>query len=198
MAASGSRLPMDLPPKRQVTSQRELIVRVNPKTALRVSPTGMTSVDTPFVSSFTELLKNSNATMRPLFAGVRDRVVLQSQALPSLRETRAPNLSAFFKIDASDERLDQIARDLRGLQQVRAAYIKPPARLPILNTMSPRAPMPPAKTPDFTSRQKYLEAAPGGIDARFAWTVPGGKGADVRIVDIEGEWRFTHEDLLQN
>ena len=28
--------------------------------------------------------------------------------------------------------------------------------------------------------------------------MPGGKGADVRIVDIEGEWRFTHEDLLQN
>ena len=59
MAASGSRLPMDLPPQRQTTSQRELIVRVNSKAALRVSPTGMTAVDTPFLNSFAELLKKT-------------------------------------------------------------------------------------------------------------------------------------------
>src|SRR5213078_1835241 len=48
------------------------------------------------------------------------------------------------------------------------------------------------------ARQGYLEAAPGGIDARWAWTQAGGRGAGVRIVDVEGAWRFSHEDLLQN
>jgi hypothetical protein len=58
-------------------------------------------------------------------------------------------------------------------------------------------PAPPV-TADFTSRQGYLAAAPGGIDARFAWARNGGLGAGVRVIDIEGAWRFSHEDLLQN
>ncbi|MCA9541390.1 MAG: S8 family serine peptidase, partial [Myxococcales bacterium] len=54
----------------------------------------------------------------------------------------------------------------------------------------------PPATPDLSARQGYLDAAPGGIDARFAWTRPGGLGAGVRIIDVEGAWRFSHEDLL--
>ena len=57
---------------------------------------------------------------------------------------------------------------------------------------------PPPATPDFSARQIYLDAAPGGIDARWAWTQSGGRGRDVRIIDVEGNWRFTHEDLTQN
>jgi Subtilase family len=198
MASSGSRLPIELPPARRRSSQRELIVMVSPQAALRVSPAGLTAFDSPLLTSFKKILDNSTATMRPLFAGVRDRVVFRSQGLPGLREARTPDLSAFFKIEASDEQLDQIAHNLRSLEQVRAAYIKPPAALPVLNAMRPLAPPPPPKTPDFTSRQNYLDAAPSGVDARYAWTLAGGKGKDVRIVDVEGEWRFTHEDLLQN
>jgi hypothetical protein len=62
----------------------------------------------------------------------------------------------------------------------------------------PLAEEPPPQTPDFTEQQGYLDAAPGGIDARYAWTVPGGTGIGVQIIDIEGAWQFTHEDLLQN
>jgi hypothetical protein len=36
------------------------------------------------------------------------------------------------------------------------------------------------------------------VDARWAWTQAGGRGRDIRIIDIEGDWRFTHEDLTQN
>jgi hypothetical protein len=39
---------------------------------------------------------------------------------------------------------------------------------------------------------------PGGVEARYAWTLPGGGGAGVRVIDLEWNWRFTHEDLLQN
>jgi subtilisin family serine protease len=52
--------------------------------------------------------------------------------------------------------------------------------------------------PDFKSRQAYLGAAPVGVDAVFAWTKSGGKGANVRIIDIEGDWRFSHVDLRTN
>lgn len=66
------------------------------------------------------------------------------------------------------------------------------------NTMAAIPDEPPAQTPDYSPRQGYLDPAPAGIDARHAWTIAGGRGAGVGIVDIEGAWRFTHEDLLQN
>jgi serine protease len=45
------------------------------------------------------------------------------------------------------------------------------------------------------TRQGYLDGAPAGIDARYAWTVPGGRGAGVKLVDVEGAWNTRHEDL---
>jgi hypothetical protein len=56
-------------------------------------------------------------------------------------------------------------------------------------------PSPPPATPDFTGQQGYREAATDGIDADFAETVPGGTGANVRIIDIEYSWNQSHEDL---
>ncbi len=50
-------------------------------------------------------------------------------------------------------------------------------------------------TPDFTDRQGYLDTSPGGIDARFAWTLAGGSGEGVDIVHLEGAWDLAHEDL---
>jgi len=117
-----------------------------------------------------------------------------------------PDLSVYYYVEADEDRLDQIADRLRGHDEVAGAYVKPPGEAPvmvedetvILNDMQPRAEDAPPATPDFTSRQGYLEAAPGGIEARFAWTQPGGRGAGVRIIDCEWGWRFTHEDLGVN
>jgi Subtilase family len=44
--------------------------------------------------------------------------------------------------------------------------------------------------------QGYLDAAPLGLDVRHAWTLPGGHGENVRIVDIEYNWNLDHNDLL--
>jgi len=49
---------------------------------------------------------------------------------------------------------------------------------------------------DYTSLQGYLrEASQGGIDADYAWTVPGGNGAGVKILDVESSWNLHHHDL---
>lgn len=45
--------------------------------------------------------------------------------------------------------------------------------------------------------QGYLEAAPEGIDARYAWSFPGGRGNGVRLVDLEGAWNLEHADLIE-
>lgn len=50
-------------------------------------------------------------------------------------------------------------------------------------------------TPDYTGSQGYLDAAPNGVDAEGAWLLPGGRGTNVKVIDIEGAWLWTHEDL---
>jgi subtilisin family serine protease len=44
--------------------------------------------------------------------------------------------------------------------------------------------------------QGYLDPAPRGMDIRYAWTLPGGHGENIRIVDIEYNWNLSHNDLL--
>ncbi|QRN98396.1 S8 family serine peptidase [Archangium violaceum] len=90
---------------------------------------------------------------------------------------------------------------LNALDSVEVAYAEPPAEPAMVGFGSllasgllAAADIPPA-TASYESRQGYLEAAPSGVDARYSWTVPGGKGAGVRIVDVEGGWNTTHEDM---
>jgi subtilisin family serine protease len=66
----------------------------------------------------------------------------------------------------------------------------------MLNAMPPAPAAAVGQTPDFTGRQDYLGPAPVGIDAFFAWGMPGGRGTGVRVIDCEWGWNFDHEDLL--
>ncbi|MFF2083357.1 S8 family serine peptidase [Nocardia sp. NPDC058176] len=106
---------------------------------------------------------------------------------------------SYYSVRGEVGDLDELADRLRADDTVAAAYVKPAAEPPLAplaeNTIAPEAP---AVTPDFRSRQGYLESAPHGIDAVWAHTQPGGLGTGVRVIDVEGAWRFTHEDLRQN
>jgi serine protease len=55
-------------------------------------------------------------------------------------------------------------------------------------------PMPPP-VPDYESQQGYLNPATDGIDAKYAWTLPGGTGNYVTICDLEYSWNLSHDDL---
>ena len=53
-----------------------------------------------------------------------------------------------------------------------------------------------AQTGNLQGNQRYLNAAPTGIDALYSWTFSGGRGDGTRIVDVEGYWfDEAHEDL---
>jgi hypothetical protein len=175
------------------------------------------------VSPLSEVLSRHGASIRPLFDGGGTRAahaaaIAEVTAPPGA--PAPPDLAPYFRVDAPDDKLDAIAADLRTTGMVSAAYVKPPAYpatavgtprsggtatmeptvepLIELNVMTPRGEEAPPVTPDFTARQTYLAPAPAGIDAFFAHTQPGGRGTGVRIIDIEGAWRFTHEDLTQS
>ena len=78
-----------------------------------------------------------------------------------------------------------------------AAFLAEMKRAPNIEvaTSAPLPQPPPWIPPDFTLKQGYLDPAPGGIEARVSWTVPGGSGSGVTIYDIEYNWLQTHDDL---
>ena len=211
----------DLPSRRgPLASERELIIVAEPQPASR----GFGDSPTAAMESgaLAAVLADAGATIRPLFGAPADRLRNEtaSRGLQGATAEDTPDLSVYFRVEAPDDKLEDLAEELRNHSGVAAAYVKPAAqpavatRTPVntyrqpegttesavrgVNDMMPRAEEAPPATPDFTSRQTYLLAAPGGIDAVYAWTQPGGSGAGVRIIDIEGEWRFTHEDLTVN
>jgi Subtilase family len=202
-----------------VAAERELVVVAKPEAGLRARAAGLMSEASADISGMQKVLDDAGAMMRPLFGLSEERIRLAMSAQPSPGTAAGtvagmddmPDLSLFYRIDAPDDRLEELADQLRSLPVVDAAYVKPPtyyaaepaAAAPLreapfvegINDMMPDAREAPAASPDFTARQTYLDAAPGGIDARHAWTHPGGRGSGVRVIDVEGAWRFTHEDL---
>jgi hypothetical protein len=181
--------------------KRQLVVVVKPAVGLHVGldPSLAPTMSAGNVTALTDILKAENIAIRPLFNKSEDRLRAMATALPSPPTRPVMDLSVFYQIEAPDERLQHLVNHFRGQDYVAYTYIEPEVELPIMRVPGPPLlPPPPAVTPDFSSRQIYLDASPGGIDARFASTLPGGTGAGVRIIDIEGAWRLTHEDLLAN
>jgi hypothetical protein len=126
------------------------------------------------------------------------RAALGDASMHPLLDTEDEALGRFHEVVAPDDALDALAATLRALPFLDGAYVKPADALPVRAMPAPRASRDGAETPDFTARQGYLDAAPTGVDAAAAWAVPGGRGAGVHVIDVEGGWDFEHEDLRVN
>lgn len=81
---------------------------------------------------------------------------------------------------------DEIAKRLQAAAGVDVAYPQENGDDPAVN---------PADDP-YNDQQGYLDAAPTGIDARWAWTQPAGCGDGMGVVDVERGWRLAHEDYV--
>jgi hypothetical protein len=177
------------------SGEPELVVIARPEVGLRASGPEIAAAGAD-PAPLTKLLRGYKATLQPLFGPSEERLYNEVASMAAFADV--PDLAAYYRVEAPAAEMSDIAAELRDDPLVLAAYVKPPAEPAEINDMAPTADAAPAVTPDFTNRQIYLNAAPAGVDARFAWTLAGGRGANVRIIDIEGAWRFTHEDLTQN
>lgn len=193
--------------------ESELIMITKRDVGMRAGPTGLTSVAGVDVSDLDTILAEAKASIHPIFGETEERVLEEMSAMAPAEtpETALPDLSLYYRVEAPEDRLEDLREALIASKAVEAAYVKPPAYPAAvraesmvfseegnINDMVAAANEAPPATPDFTSRQGYLGPAPAGIDAQYAWTLPGGRGRNVRICDVEGGWDFAHEDLRLN
>jgi len=133
------------------------------------------------------LLRNQCREVHPLF----DRSELAIEATRQEAEARSgrplPDLNAYFRLVVDDTASTRFLEELRRIGPVQSVYRAPLPQPPPVDIPPP--------TPDGEPEQVYLDPAPEGIDAEDAWTRPGGRGEGVFLVDIEYDWRDTHEDL---
>ncbi len=116
------------------------------------------------------------------------------------------DLNLYFEVPllpgTTSGRVADLVAALNGLDGVEVAYAEPPPEPAMvdfgmdaaLRSLLAASDIPP-NTPLLEVNQRYLDAAPDGIGARSAWTVPGGQGQNVKVVDVEGGWRTSHEDM---
>ncbi len=123
------------------------------------------------------------ASPRPTFS--RAPAMLRGENDAAKRSVGAdlPDLTLFFDVPVPDyHAAAALLNALRTNSLVETAYAR-------------SRPLPPP-TPDLSTNQIYLgPAATNGYDVNYAWSKPGGNGSQARLIDIEYDWTFGHEDL---
>ena len=123
--------------------------------------------------------------LSPYFSGVGQRTLEQFAARAPRTAAAPPAFASYFAVDCpKDVDPAQVMARVARWPNVETAYVE----------AGPTPP--PLVTPDDDPRsanQGYLDAAPGGVDARWAWSQVDGAG--VGFVDLERGWTLNHEDL---
>jgi Subtilase family len=178
------------------SSPPELVMVTRGDASMRASAGRFEALSGEPTDQLAAALADYGATVRPMFGATEERVIASRGAFGPSTASDDMDMSAFYSVTAPPEKLEALQADLIAQDLVDGAYIKPGSEpAAYLNDMVPAGDEAPPTSPDFSSRQLYLDASPAGVEARWAWTQAGGRGAGISIIDIEGAWRFSHEDL---
>ncbi len=154
------------------------------------TPPGITEADVHADAQSINALAKANAlTIKRRFQSLSEQELDNLRARGEARSGKPlRDLNLFFQIDLPEGttygRVKHLVEKLRSLKSVETVHATPRAE-----------PASHLTTPNLVAAQGYLGDAPLGIGAQHAWTMPGGHGAGIRIVDVEGDWRTTHEDF---
>lgn len=160
---------------------------------------------TPQCQGLAQLLNTYyNVQTRPLVHAISSQQLLEleqraaTSPFPPLR-----SLTSYWRFDCrnlTDDKKAELLHALNELPEVDLAYQEssvndPSIRNPCTDPCSGDRMVNDADDP-LAVNQGYLNAAPEGIDARWAWTQPCGRGAGVGFIDLEQGWFPNHEDLI--
>lgn len=138
------------------------------------------------------------AGSEPLFARPTAALALDRLAAAVRSGQPMPDLDRWRRVRLRGSRgtIDRALAALARSPDVASAFLPPvPELATVARLSSDSGESCPIKTPPYDARQKYLGPAPSGVDAPFAWALPGGRGQAVAFADVEGGWNREHEDL---
>lgn len=195
-----------------------IVVKFRESSGIRAIPGGVMSPDKSASDRVTALLARAAPGAAPQRRFERDAAELD--ALRRNAEARSgrslPDLNTYLVLDpglgAGDrDALLAVTAELLADPAVETAFLEPryvPSCLgfdaftgtytppAVDEDEPPRYAAPNAQdSMDFSGQQAYLGAPPTGVNALAAAALPGGRGANVRVVDVELAWLWTHEDL---
>jgi len=163
-----------------VVKLKEEVAR--PAPADRVAPYAESAIGEPWTDLRAQF---PGLTIRPYFEAEDD---VQAFGVNAERVMASGSIEAtrYLAVDCpADVNPLHVASRLRESPVVQVAYPE-------------GGPTPPPVNPSDDLRsgnQGYLDPAPGGIDARWAWINGPADGGGARIVDLEQGWTLDHEDL---
>ena len=135
------------------------------------------------------LLKKYNLPSQRLVTSLSVEQLLELEGrTPQSEFEPLHSMTSYWRLDARQLRkpLDEVLLEFRALHrdEVDFVYLEKSASEPAVNPGDDT----------FAKEQRYLNAAPDGIDARSAWD-KGGDGAGMHFIDLERGWFLGHEDL---
>ncbi|UDW03845.1 S8 family serine peptidase (plasmid) [Bacillus cereus] len=135
-----------------------------------------------------------NVTINRLFSSLNPKEIKNLGREINDSEHISSNLLNYYIVENQDDiDVQALLVKFEKSSLIETAYLQeeetpPQERLPNLSVN-------PYDEPRLT-RQGYLEPAPLGINAPYAWSINGGDGKGTTFVDMEYGWLLSHEDLV--
>jgi serine protease len=178
------------PPDESAVYRPRVIVKFHDHVSLPYEEGAEREFEPRGVGSWTRLVERfPGIELMPLYRDLPPEQLVRMVELAGERDrsARLPNMLTYFAIGCpAGVEPDALATALATWPSVQEAYVEGgPTVPPQVNPLDdPRQ-----------VNQGYEDAAPGGINVEFAWTVAGGDGAGIQVVDLERGWTVNHEDL---
>lgn len=132
-------------------------------------------------------------TIGKLFTSLKSEKITEwlNKAKGSDTEYQPRNFLSYYVINCPPElNTEELLQMLLNYKSVELAYVEYGAIIP---------PTVEAIANPLSLYQGYLNPAPEGIDAKYAWNIDGGDGRGmVKFIDIEQGWMLNHEDIRIN
>jgi hypothetical protein len=200
--------PVGLPEMQTAAPSGTIVIKLTAQSELAMAPEGLVSRPGALSRAAAkaaglqelaaELVPGARLTQRIPTA----RVVPADKA----RHSGQPDLALYADLVTQGldrQELIRIMARLNAHPDVELAFLEPravPAALGFdawTGRYTPPAVAPTAQrtVENFQDQQGYLEQAPLGVGALAMRETPGQRGAGVTVIDVEGGWLWTHEDL---
>ena len=180
--------PINLGPAKETPNLTGFVIV---RLSAQVSPTerDLTKLGREQLPDLTEFLEcHRKIKTRRLISSVSPEKLLEMEKNAKASEfPPLHSLTSYWRLDYRGIPIhpDELLKNLQQLPEVDYAYLEKAVSDPAVAISNDI----------FAGRQNYLDAAPVGIDARWAWTQSFGEGAGVGFIDLEREWNLDHEDL---